>query len=103
MVSFAPDPRQELKEMILGMCEGNPGAMSVLMAIPRSVGIAEALKIFDQMKEMKIVGPNVWLAFKDASGEDLGKMIESIRNNDARLIQVINRWVEPGRQARLRD
>jgi hypothetical protein len=103
MVSFAPDPMQQLKRCVLEMGEGNPGAITVLLQIPSSIGVIEALTLYDQMKEMGIVGSKVWLAYKDASRENLYTMIQSIRSNDARMIEVINRSVEPGQQARLRE
>jgi hypothetical protein len=102
MVCFALSPQQQLEKNVREMCPGLPGAITLLMSLPREVGVLQSLQILRQMKEMNIVGSNVWVAFEFGSGSDLGKMIEAIRNNDEAFVEVINKSAQPGQQARVR-
>jgi len=102
MSNFSMDLRKEIENNIIEMCQGNPGALTVLAHVANALGARDALVFFKQMKEMNLTGTNVWLAFKDACGGDLGKMIESIRANDPAMVEAVNRWADPSRAARLR-
>jgi|688.fasta_scaffold2839228_1 hypothetical protein len=102
MTAMAPTPEEQIRQHVAELCKGNPGAIRVLVDVYQSEGAKSALEIYRMMREMNITGPNVWLAFKDASGQDLQKMIASIKSNDPGLIATINRCASSGTEAKTR-
>lgn len=67
------DPNVTMREAIYLLSEGNPGAVSVLAKLA-SVFPATLILLDDQ----EIYGSDIWLAYKDISGEDLGALVENL-------------------------
>ena len=69
------------KDMVMAMCDGNPGCINVLMALATEtpeVDKASALGAFGpitMMDEWGIYGSKVWVFFKDLCGQELWKVI----------------------------
>lgn len=76
-------------DMLLKMCEGNIGALSVLTEIMINdvYGFLTALHLDD----MNIRGPQIWIGYKDYAREDLGKFIEAVKSRDPEMVALINR------------
>lgn len=60
------------KEMILDLCEGNPGAINVLMSL---CNLNQDIKWFE---ENGIRGSKIWVAYKDLSNQDIFTLIENM-------------------------
>ena len=64
-----------LKEILLVMCEGNPGALNVLLQMMEShIGL---LNIF-LLDTLDIRGPKIWMLYKDCSGQDMDKFYRTL-------------------------
>jgi hypothetical protein len=83
---------EEVKSKIRELSRGNPGATVVLCNIANELGPDEAMEFYAIFEDMNIHGCAVWLAYKDASGEDLGKMIENVRERSQAMVDAINRF-----------
>ncbi len=62
---------EEVKATVIDLCEGNPGAINVMMGIVQKVGIFEGKQLLDILKELDIRGSKIWLLFKDFCKQDL--------------------------------
>lgn len=78
------------KAKVVAMCEGNPGALNVLCSVIQSAGAEQALQVFEVMEDMNLRGPRIWLAFKDASRQDLNLMMERVLSRDPSLVETVN-------------
>ena len=62
----------EIKDLIIEMSEGNPGAISVMMQLAVfKEGWLPMLKI---LKANNYTGDKIWMLYKDECGEDLVDM-----------------------------
>lgn len=60
----------DLKEKIVNLSQGNPGAVNVLLRLST---LDDGERIIDRLEELKLRGPGIWIAYKDYScREDLG-------------------------------
>ena len=74
-----------MKDIVMAMSDGNPGAINVLMGVmlhgeridPNSFA-GRITPIFD-MDSQRIYGPRIWMLFKDVCGESLEKMLAVLR------------------------
>ena len=65
-------------ELGLRVSAGNPGAISVVARL-LGTGHAATVRALDQAG---ILGPAVWVAFKDLGGQDAAKLVELARDID---------------------
>jgi len=81
------------KDMVVKMCEGNPGALNVLMMLlTNDAGEPnEAMRVFDllHLDDMGMRGPSIWVGYKDHCGEDLTKFRAAIRARDPEMVATI--------------
>lgn len=76
-----------VKDMVLMMCEGNPGALSVIMEILKDeAGVLWLCHLDD----MNIRGSQVWIGFKYYCGQDMKRFVECIKTRDEGMIAKIN-------------
>jgi hypothetical protein len=80
------DFNQDIKEVIIQMCEGNPGALNVLSQLAFTE--PELIAILD---DMNIRGPQIWLGYKDHCGQQLERFTRCIRERDAAMLNTINK------------
>ncbi len=72
-------------DVVMVMGEGNPGAMTVLVALLRDGGKIDTddasggLGSILTMDSLGIYGPNIWGLFKDVCGQNLMKTIAMLR------------------------
>ncbi len=77
-----------LRDIIIQMSEGNPGALSVLMKLnEHDTGFLDILGLDD----MNIRGSQIWVAYKDHCDENISGLIQCINNRDADMIQTVNK------------
>jgi hypothetical protein len=68
------------------MCEGNPGAVRVLLECLKDGGAIDPDSSFGGMSAMmsmdtlKVYGARIWMLYKDVCGEDLRRMIALLRS-----------------------
>lgn len=91
------DFKQNITDVIAEMAEGNPGAARVLSQIAFTDPT-----LLVTLDDMNIRGPQVWLGYKDHSGERLEVFIKNIKGRNTRMIGTINREYEkfPSREFR---
>lgn len=77
------------KDIIIGMCEGNPGGLRVSMQIFGSDPVHGLMRLLD-LDDMNIRGARIWIGYKDHCGEDLEKFIECIKSRDPEMVKTIN-------------
>lgn len=73
-------------DMMLALCEGNPGALSVCMDIQKAnggdvIGLCADLIYLDAAG---IYGSDIWIAFKDYCGQDIRAFIDRLRSGELR-------------------
>ena len=65
-----------MMDMIMVMCEGNPGAMTVLMKmLEEPTGILEVLCL----DHYEIRGAKIWMLYKDCCGENMDRFYKTLR------------------------
>lgn len=77
-----------VRDIVITMAEGNPGALSVLMQLIQHPK-ANTLDILN-FDDMNMRGPQIWIAYKDHCGEDMALLVELIRKRDLALISTVN-------------
>ncbi len=74
-----------VQQMIIAMCDGNPGAMNVLISIMKQGGQVDPDDAFQglgtimTMDTLGIYGHRIWGLYKDVCGQDLAKTIAMTR------------------------
>ncbi len=69
------DPKA--REMIVDLCEGNPGALTVLMSTYKEVGVDRFLPFVRALGERNIRGSAIWCSFKDVHGQDIEAFVRA--------------------------
>lgn len=79
-------------DILVKMCEGNPGALSVLARLLTECEKVELgsplgpLQVFLAIDSAAIYGSNIWLLWKDVCGEDMPRFIAAVRALDFGII-----------------
>lgn len=99
---YPPDVRQRPKldigsdrGIFLTMCEGNPGALQVLMKLAEDpMGLMFILDLDD----MGMRGSQIWIAWKDHCKCDLEVFKKALRDRDPAMVATVNahRGTAPG-------
>lgn len=79
----------DMKELVVAMAEGNPGAMRVILDLLQGAGGGSFMEVLI-LDDMNIRGTQVWIAFKDFAKEDMATFVAAIRKRDAEMIRVVN-------------
>lgn len=82
------------KDIIVTMAEGNPGALTVIMALLEedlAVGIIDLCHLDD----MNMRGPQIWVGYKDHCGCKIEKFVEALRHRDKAMVETVNRVMGP--------
>ena len=66
-----------IEDMLIEMCEGNPGALTCMMQMLQSdfVDGIHDIMLFDSLG---IYGPQIYMVWNDCCGRDMGKFKETI-------------------------
>lgn len=83
------DTTATMLDAIVQMSEGNPGAMTVLMDVAK-LPPTEALGILLTLDDMNMRGPQIWVAYKDHSGENFEQFAGYVQARDAEMIETVN-------------
>lgn len=77
-----------LRDVIVKMCEGNPGALSVLMELAKR-GTDGFITMLD-LDDMNLRGPAIWVAYKDFCAHDIDKLTAACRSRDPEMVKAVN-------------
>lgn len=73
------------------LSKGNPGALEVTIQLVKAGATRDELT---QLHQDKIVGPLLWMAYKDFSGQDVKKLLACIREKNPEYLQAIEKFRE---------
>lgn len=76
------------QDLVIKMAEGNPGALTVLCQLMER-GMEGLMKILD-LDDMNMRGSQIWVAFKDYSGQDLSVLIGALHERSQDLVDKVN-------------
>ena len=68
----------ERQELVMKVCEGNPGCMSIMTQI---IGTSNGWNRGTKIHDLGFRGPFIWLIYKDLLGEDLVKLGQLLDDN----------------------
>ena len=79
-------------QVVTKLSEGNPGALTVLMALlKRQDTDPPGLITMLDLDDMGMRGSQIWVAYKDHCGHDIEKLVELCRSRDQDMIDTVNR------------
>lgn len=85
------DLRMTVKEVIVTMCEGNPGALNVLCSCVEKQGDM-AVVTFGHLDDLDIRGDEIWVGYSDYCNKDLDRFIECVCHREQGFIDVVNTY-----------
>lgn len=62
-------------KLVYEVCQGNPGALSVLKKLE---WYSHWFEMMQYMKKIGLVGPNIWIKYKDEYHENIDKFAQDI-------------------------
>ena len=71
-------PSDTVKDAIIKIAEGNPGALSILMKMFGLLNPTDAVIMVAHLDDMDITGSLIWCAYKDVYKEDLLRFVSMI-------------------------
>lgn len=77
----------DMKEAIVQMSEGNPGAINVLIQLMKDP--MEFIDILN-LDDMNMRGSQIWIAYKDHCKEDIEALRKAIRDRDPEMVATVN-------------
>lgn len=83
------DPKASIEDNIISLSQGNPGAVTVLTSAVKQ-DKSEAVMLFNDLADMNMYGPRIWLGYKDYSGEDLDAFTDAVRSQEEEMVELIN-------------
>jgi len=72
-----PDIDPKVREVLIDLSEGNPGAVNVLVSTYFEVGIDRFLPFARALGERGIRGSQIWCSFKDDHGQDIEAFVRA--------------------------
>lgn len=73
-----------MRDIVIELCDGNPGALNVLVALAAKGGPVGAMDLV-WLDSLCIYGPRIWMLFKDVCRQDLPCMqavLAAVRRGD---------------------
>lgn len=94
------DPDSSVKDNLISLSDGNPGALNVLTQVADHKSGQELESFFKTLDEMNMYGPRIWLGFKDHCGEDIGLFMDCVESQDEDMVETINDMKRGGEDVR---
>lgn len=88
------DPGDSIKDNIISMSDGNPGAITVLTQMVKED--PDPRELFNTLDDMNMYGPRLWLGYKDYCEEDISDFIDCIVSQDEEMVDLINEMKQGG-------
>lgn len=76
-----------IMDLMTLMCEGNPGALTVIIEIMKR---EDGFLYLCHLDDMNVRGSQIWIGFKYHCGQDVNRFIECIKHRDEDMIAKIN-------------
>jgi len=92
--SITPD--MSVKDLLLLMSEGNPGALSVLTQL--QADLVEMIEVLFHLDDMNIRGEQVYLAYKFVKS-DIKKFVDCVINRNPNMVEYVNSQTSCGHAA----
>lgn len=73
--------------MFVIMCEGNVGALQVLMELAKQP--EGLLRILD-LDDMNMRGSQIWVAWKDHCKQDMPTFLKALQDRDLAMVETVN-------------
>lgn len=71
-----------VQDLMIELSEGNPGALTVLIQMVQEAQALDTMSslmfLFAYMKANGIVGPEIWILYKDECGSDYDTFIQTL-------------------------
>lgn len=80
---------EEFSELLATIGGGNVGAMNVVVKISKSMPATDFGYLVGALEEHKIVGPKLWVAYKDYANENIDTMATGILKHSPELRDAI--------------
>lgn len=77
--------KDTVKDGILKIAEGNPGALTVLTQL---IKLRDGWMSVGEFDRLRLYGPMIWLCYKDLLGNDINKLLELLLSG--KLAEEIN-------------
>ena len=81
--------QERFVEIIARIGDGNPGAMQVMLKISKSMPPEHFGYLVGALEDHKIIGPKLWLAYKDYARENIDTMATGIIKHSPELREAI--------------
>lgn len=78
----------DLKQSVIKMCDGNPGAINVMMGLHVEFG-ETAIFTIRKMDALGIYGSDIWLAYKDVCGSSFDELDRRVAKDGSALVREI--------------
>lgn len=78
----------DIRDAIITLSEGNPGAINVLMEVTRKTSLAD--HVLSNLDSMNIRGSQIWVAFKDHCKQDVLRFTECVLRRDGDMVATVN-------------
>lgn len=85
----------DLTDWATCMSEGNPGALTVLIALMKRDSTGAGLMEILSLDDMNIRGAQIWIAYKDHCKGDIELLAQKIKERDKNMIATVNREAGP--------
>jgi len=83
----------DIKQAIMTIAQNNPGAVNVCMELMHQVDAPDLLL---GLLEDRIIGPGLWLAYKDICGQDIDTLAHRLREDRKQLVVEVEKiWPLP--------
>ena len=86
---------ESVKEALIVMAEGNPGALTVMMSLIKDNVMSGFIDIC-RLDDLEIYGSGIWIGYEDFCGMDIQKFKEAIREKDPEMLSLIRQTVAQG-------
>lgn len=68
----------DISKTIVNMCDGNPGALTVLIEVIKTLK-EDVWLILCRLDDAEIYGPDIWLGYKDVCKQDIIRFIDEVK------------------------
>jgi len=83
------DMNDSLMTSIVKLSAGNPGAVTVLCRLLKEYPDGDGFMAILHADDMGMVGPAIWIGYKDFAGEDLETFKQALFDRSQKMIDVI--------------
>lgn len=83
------------RDLMVTMAEGNPGALSVIVALAKRQSDPPAVMLLLDLDDMNMRGEQIWVAFKNHCQQDIEAFAKAIQGHDPAMVRTVNAECSP--------